>query len=322
NGMTFIVLPRRNAPVVSCHTYANVGAWQEVAGCTGMAHLLEHMAFKGTPRVGSRDFPREAALLDSVDEAFYELRSAQSAPSPTSSARLAALSSRLQQLQARAGQLAEPNAFGALLQAAGGVGLNATTSHDATRYFVSLPANKLELWMGLEAERFRAPVFRELYSEKAVIEEERRLRVDSTPMGRYQQDFSLAALANHYRRPVIGFEQDFAAIGRREVQAFFDTFYGPANLTVALVGDVQPEQVHRLAERYWGEWEGPPGYQVQPRGTSIWGVAQEGGGAAGAGGGQQPATPDEGALGPLWGAGEEDPRPQMLPLSRRVLPSK
>ncbi|KAG2432812.1 hypothetical protein HXX76_008546 [Chlamydomonas incerta] len=274
NGLHFIVLPRRNAPVVSCHTYANVGAWNEAAGSTGMAHLLEHMAFKGTPRVGSVDFRREAPLLDALDEAFYELRDAKAAvaaggPGSAGPTRVATLRARLRSLQDQAAALTVPNAFGAALQRAGGVGLNATTSHDQTRYFVSLPANKLELWMALEAERFRAPVFRELYSEKAVIEEERRLRVDNTPMGRYQQEFALSSLANNYRRPVIGFEQDFDAIGRREVQAFFDRYYGPANLTIAVVGDVEPGEVHTLAERYWGDWQGPAGYTALPRGRPL-----------------------------------------------------
>ncbi|GLC36704.1 hypothetical protein PLESTB_000132500 [Pleodorina starrii] len=306
NGLHFIVLPRRNAPVVACHTYANVGAWNESPGCTGMAHLLEHMAFKGTPRVGSVDFRREAPLLDALDEAFYELRDAKAAvaaggPGGAGPTRVSTLRARLRSLQEAAAGLAVPNAFGAALQRAGGSGLNATTSHDQTRYFVSLPSNKLELWMALEAERFRAPVFRELYSEKSVIEEERRLRVDNSPMGRYQQEFALASLANNYRRPIIGFEQDFEAIGRREVQAFFDRFYGPANLTIAIVGDADPRDVRRMAERYWGGWQGPPGYQVLPRGTTTATAAAAAGGAAAW------ARP---ALESPWGNGEQDPRPE------------
>ncbi|GIL57933.1 hypothetical protein Vafri_13124 [Volvox africanus] len=323
NGLHFIVLPRRNAPVVACHTYANVGAWNESPGCTGMAHLLEHMAFKGTPRVGSADFRREAPLLDALDEAFYELRDAKAAvasggPGGAGPTRISTLRSRLRTLQETAAALAVPNAFGATLQRAGGSGLNATTSHDQTRYFVSLPSNKLELWMSLEAERFRAPVFRELYSEKSVIEEERRLRVDNAPMGRFQQEFALASLANNYRRPVIGFEEDFDAIGRREVQAFFDQFYGPANLTIAIVGDAEPRVVKRMAERYWGDWQGPPGYQVLPKGGSASAPSSSssisavpGMGAVGAGA--------RAALAGPWGRGEQDPRPEAFLSGSRTL---
>lgn len=304
NGLHFIVLPRGNAPVVSCHTYANVGAWNEAPGATGLAHLLEHMAFKGTPHVGTSDFRAEAPLLDALDEAFYELQEAKRGGGDGST-RVSSLRARLRRLQDEAEAFAVPNEYGALLQREGAVGLNATTSHDQTRYFVSLPSNKLELWMALEAERFRAPVFRQLYSEKAVIEEERRLRVDNAPLGRYQQEYALRSLANNYRRPVIGFEEDFDALGRREVQAFFDRYYGPANLTIAIVGDADPRVVQRLAERYWGDWEGPAGYTVLPRTGAGGGVSGAGaGGGAGGGGGLQRAA--------ALVRADEDPRPEAV----------
>ncbi len=112
NGLHVIVLPRRNAPVVSCHTLANVGAWDERPGETGIAHLLEHMAFKGTPRVGTRDFRREAPLLDALDEVFYDLRAATAAQAAETGngaaagaggARVEALRAKLLQLKAEVG---------------------------------------------------------------------------------------------------------------------------------------------------------------------------------------------------------------------------
>lgn len=157
--------------------------------------------------------------------------------------------------------------------AAGAVGLNASTSHDSTRYIASLPSNVLELWFALESERFQVrsiggnksrnlllalqqvhsrswsftaglqdPVFRELYSEKRVVLEERRARVDNSPLGKFQEEFNRRAFANAYGRPVIGFQDDIEAFGRREVDAFFRRYYGPQNLTVAIVGDVMPDQ--------------------------------------------------------------------------------
>ncbi|KAK9915474.1 hypothetical protein WJX75_009718 [Coccomyxa subellipsoidea] len=257
NGLHFIVMERHNAPIVSVHTYANVGGFDEVDGQTGIAHLLEHMAFKGSVRLGTRDYQREAALLNAVDEAFYAFWEAHEAGQ---AARAGQLYAQLQQLVAAAGELVEPNAFGSLLQRSGAVGLNATTSHDATKYFMSLPANKLELWFALEAERFQAPVFRELYSEKRVVAEERRSRIDATPLGRFQEAFLGAALANNYARPVIGFERDVASLGRREVEAFFRRHYGPRNLVISVVGDTAPEQVRDLAEKYFGGWR----QEVQP----------------------------------------------------------
>ncbi len=85
-------------------------------------------------------------------------------------------------------------------------------------------------------------MFRELYSEKRVVAEERRSRIDSAPLGRFQEAFLAAALANNYRRPVIGFERDVASLGRREVEAFFRRHYGPRNLVISVVGDTTPQQ--------------------------------------------------------------------------------
>ncbi|KAL4448231.1 hypothetical protein ABPG75_005450 [Micractinium tetrahymenae] len=249
NGLRFLVYERHSAPIVSFHIYADVGAFDEEDGQTGLAHLLEHMAFKGTPRIGTSDYRREAPLLEALDDAFYSLQQAGS------SREAARLQQQFEALQKQAAELSVPNAYGAMLSQEGGVGLNAATTHDATKYYVSLPANKAEWWFALESERFRAPVFRELYSEKRVVAEERRLRVDNSPLGPWSEQFALRSLANNYRRPVIGFPEDLDRIGRREVQAFFRRHYGPRSLTVAVAGDVRPEQVRRLAERYFGGWQ-------------------------------------------------------------------
>jgi predicted Zn-dependent peptidase len=250
NGLKVLVIARRGAPVVACRSYADVGAYDEADGQTGVAHFLEHLLFKGTPRLGARDFKAEAPLLDALDEAFYEARGA-----PPGSAAAAAAAARLARLEVDAAALAEANAFGSALERAGAVGLNAATSHDSTQFFCALPANKLELWFALEAERFRAPVFRGLYSEKRVVLEERRQRVDAAPLGHFQEAFAAAALGNNYRRPVIGFQADIEALGRREVATFFARRYVPANLTLVVAGDARPEKVRQLAERYFGGWE-------------------------------------------------------------------
>eukprot|EP00878_Enallax_costatus_P011052 GHUV01011544.1.p1 GENE.GHUV01011544.1~~GHUV01011544.1.p1 ORF type:complete len:268 (+),score=80.03 GHUV01011544.1:1419-2222(+) len=165
NGLHFIVLERHNAPVVACHTHARVGAFVEEDGGTGLAHLLEHMAFKGTARVGSRDWQAEQQVLRAQDEVFYELRELKNAANASGgtasrTARIQQLQEQLTELKAAGEELLVPNAFGSMLQEAGAVGLNAATSHDNTKYYSTLPVNKLELWFALESERFQAPVFR------------------------------------------------------------------------------------------------------------------------------------------------------------------
>ena len=157
NGITFVVLDRgagsgANPPVVSCVTHAAVGAFDESDGETGMAHLLEHMAFKGTADVGGGS-AREAALLDAADAAFAELRAKIAAGAPK--AAVAAAAAALDAAAAAADAVATPNEYGATLTRAGALGLNAATSHDATKYYCSLPSSALELWFALEAARFQ-----------------------------------------------------------------------------------------------------------------------------------------------------------------------
>ena len=246
NGLTVLVRRRRVAPVFSAVTYADVGSFDE-GSITGLAHLLEHLAFKGTPRQ-SYDYRRESQLLTMMDDVFLELRDEASVRKRMD------LERKLEALQQEASLLAASNAYGALLKKEGAVGLNAATSHDSTKYFVSLPSNKLELFFALEAERFIAPVFRDVYSEKKVVLEERKMRVDASPLGDFQENFAAKSFGNNYSRPVIGSEADISRISRVDVERFFDTHYRPEALTISIVGDVDPSQVRHFAEKYFGSW--------------------------------------------------------------------
>ncbi|QFZ92938.2 M16 family metallopeptidase [Synechococcus elongatus] len=245
NGLRFIVMRRPQAPVVSVLTYAAVGGADEQPGQTGIAHFLEHLAFKGTTTIGTRNYAEEAPLLAELDQLNRQLQQAQGAE-------ITALTQRFQAVQAQAARYVQQNEFGQRLENAGAVGLNATTSADATTYFCSLPAQQLELWMALEAERFRQPVFREFFEEKAVILEERRQRLDNDPVSQLLEALKAKAFPNQpYGRPVIGERADIEALDRATVQRFFEQYYGPNNLTIAIVGDVDPTQVRRWANQYF-----------------------------------------------------------------------
>jgi len=253
NGMKFIVLKRDKAPVVSFVTYADVGGADEPDGQTGVAHFLEHLAFKGTTRIGTVDYAAEKPLLERLDEISAQLKVAK-ANNQTEKVKL--LAAEFAKIEAEAAKLVKQNEMGRIVEQAGGVGLNATTSTDATRYFFSFPANKLELWMSLESERFLDPVFREFYKEQNVILEERRLRTDNSPIGQMVEAFLDTAFKVHpYRRPVIGYNQDISGLTRDNVQQFFEKYYVPNNLTVAIVGDVDPAAVQRLATIYFGRYK-------------------------------------------------------------------
>ncbi|KAI9131435.1 pitrilysin family protein [Acaryochloris sp. CCMEE 5410] len=253
NGLKFIVLERHQAPVVALHTYADVGGSDEPVGQTGVAHYLEHLAFKGTRRIGATDYESEEPLLEQQDKLFDQIQAAKAKKDEQA---VQSLTQEFAEVSKQAGELVKQNEMGQIINQEGGVGLNATTSSDATRYFYSLPANKLELWMSLESERFLEPVFREFYKEKEVILEERRLRTDNSPIGKMVEVFLGEAFDIHpYLQPVIGYEKDLRNLTRQNVQDFFDTYYGPGNLTIAVVGDVNPKEVKKLAKTYFGRFK-------------------------------------------------------------------
>lgn len=252
NGMKFIVMERHQAPVVSFMTYVNAGSVDESEGKTGAAHYLEHLAFKGSPRIGTTDYEAEATWFDTLDALFDQIQQAR-ADGRTED--VTELMAEFDEAKRQASDYVIQNQYSQIVKQAGGVGLNATTSADETRYFYSFPSNKLELWMSLESERFLEPVFREFYEEKNVILEERRSRIDNSPVGTMVEQFLATAFQEHpYGRPIIGYEDDLRDMTRDDIRNFFETYYTPDHIICAVVGDVDTQQVKELAERYFGRY--------------------------------------------------------------------
>jgi predicted Zn-dependent peptidase len=253
NGLKFLVLQRHDAPVVTCYTHVNVGSVDEVKGITGLAHIFEHMAFKGTTAIGTKDFEAEAKVLTRIDETFQALKNELQKGDQADPERVETLREQFREAQRNAQEFLIHDEFEEALKREGGTGLNAGTSYDYTVYFVNLPSNKLELWMLMESERFRDPVLREFYKERDVVMEERRLRTETQPIGRLIEDFLAVAYKAHpYGEPVIGHMNDLQTVTRGEAEAFFKEYYVPSNMTVAIVGDVKPDRVKELAQEYFG----------------------------------------------------------------------
>jgi predicted Zn-dependent peptidase len=253
NGLTLLLLERHAAPVVACNITFKVGGVNETPGATGVAHLFEHMAFKGTPSLGTSDFAAERRALERVDAAWAALRRERAKGAAADAERLEALQAEFEAAERAAAAHVVPNAIAALYARHGGLGLNASTGKDVTRYMVSLPANRLELWAAIESDRMANPVLREFYKEKEVVLEERRTRYEASPSGKLYEAFLAAAFWAHpYGMPVIGWTSDLQALSRATTEAFFETYYTPNNAVIALVGDIEPQATIALIERTFG----------------------------------------------------------------------
>ncbi|HEV8631643.1 MAG TPA: pitrilysin family protein [Thermoanaerobaculia bacterium] len=267
-GWTFVIVERPTAPVFSFATVADVGSAQEVPGITGLAHMFEHMAFKGSQTIGTRDYAAEKPELDALEAAYQAYQTERLSPRPDAR-KLEALRSAFQAKQREAERFVARGDFDDLLSKEGGVGLNAFTAADRTVYFYSLPANKVELFAFAESERFFHPVLREFYEERDVVREERRMRIESSPVGRLVEQWITTAFQYHpYQQPGIGSPSDLESISITDARKFFDTYYGPGNLTTVIVGDVHAATLVPLLDKYFGRIparpDPPPLRTVEP----------------------------------------------------------
>ena len=252
NGYTFLILERAGAPVFSFATRVDVGSAQEVPGITGLAHMFEHMAFKGTPRLGTTDYQKEKAALEELEAAYQAYERARSAKTPDV-AEVNRLLAVFKEKQEAAQAFVVPNAFDEAVSREGGVGLNASTSAEATTYYYSLPTNKFELFAYLESERFLHPVFREFYKERDVVMEERRQRTESQPIGRLVERLLATAFKAHpYKQPTVGYMSDLQRFTMTDAEQFFREYYVPANMVTAIVGNVKAAEIIPILDKYFG----------------------------------------------------------------------
>ena len=199
NGMTLIVQPDRRAPTVLHMVWVRAGSIDEVDGRSGLAHIVEHMLFKGTPSLGEGEFSRRVAAMGGRDNAF--------------------------------------------------------TSRDVTVYHQQIPSSRLPDVMKLEADRFARNQWPDdaFVREMGVIKEERRQRVEESPQARMFEVFNAQAwMAHPYRRPIIGWMSDLESMTPNDVREFYRQWYMPANAAVVVVGDVEPQNVYRLALQHYG----------------------------------------------------------------------
>jgi predicted Zn-dependent peptidase len=252
NGLTVMLLERHEAPVFSFQVQVDAGSAQDPKGLSGLAHMFEHMAFKGTPKIGTTNFPAERKVLEELEAAYHQY--------DVEKRRIIRDEAKIKELEAKWRKLAEEadkyvieNAFGEEVEKHGGEGLNATTFNDETTYYYSMPANQLELWAYLESERLLHPVYREFYKERDVVLEERRMRVDSSPIGRLIEQFLASAYVAHpYKTSGVGWYSEISSVTATDAAQFFKTYYTPRNMVLAVVGDFKTPEALSIVERYFG----------------------------------------------------------------------
>jgi predicted Zn-dependent peptidase len=266
NGMTLIVCERPEAPVFSYYTLVDAGSANDPQGASGLAHMFEHMAFKGTDRIGTTNYPAEKVALARVEVAYAAYDAELRKTVAQDPAKLVTLKKAFTDAQAAAQTFVVPNRFAELAEQNGEVGMNASTGEDSTQYFWSMPSNRLELWAYMESARIGHPVEREFYKERDVVQEERRMRIDSSPIGALEEQFLATAYVAHpYGRSGVGWESEISQVTATEAEAFHKKYYVPANIVIAVVGDVKASEAMPMLTRYFGAV--PAGPRPEPMTT-------------------------------------------------------
>jgi len=251
NGWRFLLLPRGGAPTVSFETYADCGAVHDPEELEGLTNLVKNLLFKGSARLGTRDWEAERGALEEVDRAHAELLAAKRAEDAEALSRAEV---RLRSARERAATWVVSEEFSRVLEdAGGGPTLNAFTDGDGTRFVVSLPSNHVETWCWMESERFRAPVFREFFSERDALLEDRRGRLEADELANLDLALRETAFAGHpLGRSALGSPDSLARIDRATATAYFLRQFGARRLTTAIVGNFDPTRLAPRLEAYFG----------------------------------------------------------------------
>jgi predicted Zn-dependent peptidase len=263
NGMKLLMVERHTSPTVSAWIRFRVGSVDERSDERGIAHLLEHMLFKGTTTLGTKDFTAEKPILDKIEVTAQALTAEKARRDKADAGKIADLEKQLVTLEKDASQYVIKDEFFELYSKNGGTGYNAYTSRDGTTYLISLPANKLELWAAIESDRLQNAVLREFYTERSVVMEERRRSYDADPESKLWETFVASSFLTHsYGQPTIGWMSDIENLTRSKAEQFFHNYYAPNNAIVAIVGDIDTAKTVALVERYFGGIK--PGAVVPP----------------------------------------------------------
>jgi predicted Zn-dependent peptidase len=264
---------------------ARVGSVNERPGITGISHFFEHMMFKGTKTIGTKDIEEDLRLIEEQEKIREAMRAEMEVmreklrrgeiddlQKPENwTERYRELDRHFDALVQKQRETIVKDQLDQIYTKNGGEFLNAFTSEDQTAYFLRIPRNRLELWAWLESDRLLNPVFREFYSERDVVFEERRLGVESTPLGKYDEEMNaLFWEASPYKWPVVGWASDIPMYTLAQAKQYFATYYAPNNLTGVLAGDFEPTEVMPLLERYFGRIprgtaEPPPVVTLEPK---------------------------------------------------------
>ncbi|MCB1169981.1 MAG: insulinase family protein, partial [Leptospiraceae bacterium] len=267
NGLQIIMLDQELAPVSALYIKILAGGSDETVETAGIAHMLEHMLFKGTEKIGTRDYDAEKKYLELIQSWSRHLdrwrKKLEDAKASGDDQRIKEAESkvqlwkyRLQLATKEAARFRIPEEDSLLYSRHGQRGYNAYTSRDLTNYQIQLPSNRIEVWAAIESDRLKNSVFREFYTERDVVAEERRMRVENKASSKLMENFLMEIYGNHpYGKPLIGPMKSIEYFNKKDAMDFYHKYYSPNNAVIAITGDFDPDFVLKVVKKHFGSWK-------------------------------------------------------------------
>jgi predicted Zn-dependent peptidase len=254
NGLTVYLSDYKNAPRIQTYVAVRAGSKNDPATATGLAHYLEHMVFKGTSRLGTKDWAQEKPQLDKIEALYEKYRGERNDPVARKRTY-----HQIDSISGVAARYAVPNEYDKLMGSIGSKGSNAHTSNEETVYQEDIPSNQLEKWSAVQAERFKEMVPRLFHTELEAVYEEKNRGLDND----FSKEFEALNAALYPTHPygtqtTIGTIEHLQNPSITEIKKYFGEYYVPGNVALCLSGDLDYDQTIRLIDKYFGDWQAKP----------------------------------------------------------------
>ncbi len=247
NGLTVMMSVNKTTPRIQTLIATKAGSKNDPADHTGLAHYLEHMLFKGSDRFGTKDWSAESPLISEIEDLYEQYNHT------TDPAKRKTIYHAIDSVSGVAASYAIPNEYDKLLGSIGAQGTNAFTSVEQTVYVNDIPSNQLEKWLMIEAERFRAPVFRLFHTELEAVYEEKNISLDNDDSKVFEQG-DAALFHNHAygTQTTIGTVEHLKNPSLKAIRKYFETYYVPNNMGIIIAGDFDPDRAIELIDQNFG----------------------------------------------------------------------
>jgi predicted Zn-dependent peptidase len=246
NGLTVILSPNKKEPRMQVFIAIKAGSKTDPASHTGLAHYLEHMMFKGTSTYGSLDWKKEQPLLNRINMLYEEYNKTKDETQRT------AIYKRIDSVSGEAAKFAIANEYDKMMGAMGVKGTNAFTSFEQTVYTEDVPANSVDKFFKVQAERFRDPVFRIFHTELEAVYEEKNRGLDND--NRKVSELMLEELFknhNYGKQTTIGTVEHLKNPSLMEIRKYYNTYYVPNNMGIIIAGDFDPDVMIKKVDEYF-----------------------------------------------------------------------